>query len=262
MFTNRNTELKLDANAEIMRLFGQLLIAFADAQALQASGIPMPGMPGSGADGFPMPGNGGMPDLSNAPPFIQEMLKQMMPDGPPPPPPPPGADGLYGHEDTEAGGAYVSTPEGGHPLMDEGTIVPRAFDPHDLDLEKYEDCSEKERQQKEDDRRQKFRDDPVLWMETAIYYAHQMVDENCEVEEAARCFLTLPGGPTRRMQKAINTEKAKMYDECWQKAQDLIQTAYDADRLDATDFQAVMVLLGDPCSWSTRPLKALKEAKP
>jgi hypothetical protein len=250
------------SSPQIMRLFGQLLIAFADMQegqpnGMQMPGMPvMPGMPGSGADGFPAPGNGapgfpgGMPDLSemmrHVPPEVAAMMGFKFPEAP-------ADEGLYGAEDREAGGEYVATPDGGHEF-DENAIKPTAFDPHDLDLSKYEDCSEKERQTKEPDRRAELRDDPHVWMETAIYYAHQMVDTKCDVEEAARCFLTLPGGAALRRRK-VAADKTELYDTAWIEAQNLIQVAYDVDRLDPTDFQAVMVLLGDPFS-ATTPFKA------
>jgi hypothetical protein len=174
-------------------------------------------------------------------------------------------DGLYGAEDQPAqGDGYNATPEGGHPLVDENTIVPQAFDPHDLPLEKQEDCSEKSRQMEDADRRTKHRDDPHLWMDTAIYYAHQMVDTKCDAEEAVRCFLCLPGGSALRRRKVLGTATEE-YDATWIEVQNLIQVAYDADRIDPTDFQAVMVLLGDPFTPGTmfkadESLTALREA--
>lgn len=222
-------------NPQIMRLVGQLLIAFADAEEHTPQAMPMPGMPGSGADGFPAEP---MPPM---PPFVAEMLRGMGV-------PVPGMgdeQGLYGDEDHQEGGPYVPTPEGGHAMVDEDTITPQAFDPHDLPLEKYEDCSEKTRQTEDPDRRVVFRDDPQQWMETAIYYAHQMVDTNCDAEEAVRCFLCLPGGSALRRRKVAG-DKTELYDTAWIEAQNHIQVAYDSDRIDPTDFQAVMVLLGDP----------------
>ena len=89
-------------------------------------------------------------------------------------------------------------------------------------------------------------------MDQAIYYALQMVDEQCDAEDAARSFLCLPGGPTLRTQKAANANVADEYDTAWKQVNNHVQTAYDSDRIDATDFQDCMRRLGEPIAWSAR----------
>jgi hypothetical protein len=223
----------------VLRAVAQLLLAVADQYETPVAGLPtMPTFP---------PDNGGMPDLSHAPQFVQELLKQMMPQP---------ADGLYGAEDQPMqGDQYDATPDGGHPFVDETTVTPRPFDPHDLPLDKYEDCAEKERQMadlgNDDGRRNQLRDDPLKWMDQAIYYALQMVDDKCDAEDAARSFLCLPGGPTLRVQRASNAQVHNEYDDGWKQANNLIQTAYDSERIDATDFQDCMRRLGEPCNYGT-----------
>jgi hypothetical protein len=234
---------------EIMRLVGQLLIEFADQQAGAPEGmVPMPNgddFPAHGVQppaGFPIDPNG-MPDLSHAPPFVQDLLKQLMPGGAMP-----GAEGLYGTEDLP--GTGVLPEEATHDLRD--TVQPRPFDPHDLPLEKYEDCAEKSEQERVESRRDTLRDDPLKWIDQAIYYALQMVDDKCDAEDAARSFLCLPGGPTLRTQKAVNANVADEYDQGWAQANNHIQTAYDSDRIDSTDFQDCMRRLGEPIGYGAR----------
>ena len=228
-------------NTSVLRAVANLLLALADTQE---------GAPGmsdyvAGADAF---ANGHARPMPGMPPFLAEMLRQAgvpLPTGPGFGQAEDDGAGLYGDEDNPSvGGTYEATPEGGNEF-DENAIKPVAFDPYDLPLWKYENCSEKTRQEEKPERRDALRDDPMKWMDQAIYYAHQMVDEACDAEEAARCFLCLPGGPALRRRK-VKGDATKPYDEAWAQVNNLIQTAYDSDRLDAPDFQACMILLGAP----------------
>lgn len=142
-----------------------------------------------------------------------------------------------------------------------GAVV---FNPHDLPLDKYEDCEEKEREGADPSRRQELRAAPLKWMTVAAYYCHLLSAETADPEDAARSLLMLPGPAATRVAAVTDDDNAAEYDDLWAECYVEVYRAHHTlpQRLDAVDYSQVLLALGEPCddaAWSVvnRRLEAL-----
>ena len=185
---------------------------------------------------------------------------------------PPGAapevGSLYPGED-HLGDGIDGGPAADH-FDTDGTDGPtvHSFDPHDLPLERYEDCEEKQKQIDDPDRRAELHGDPLKWMTVAAYYANKLTIPEFNAEDAALSIIMLPGAAHIRVAEvqqrldggvfydanpdSPKTKHAREYDALWAECYIQLHTAHfgDPQRLDSVDHQSLLVAFGEPCQGS------------
>lgn len=162
--------------------------------------------------------------------------------------------GLYPSEDQDED--FGAPPIGAEAESGFATARTSAFDPDDLPLDAYEDCQEKERQEREPERRNLLRTSPLKTLTVLAFYAHAL-HVPADAEDAARSILCLPGSWQRRLAQIQEADggqihpmgaAAREYQSLWLECYRAIRDAHAAGTTDVVDHTAMLLKLGEPPS--------------